>query len=85
MESTTWRAEKLTSLLNARMRITISDGRVFVGYFMCIDRGRNTILAAADEFKNEERRFVGLIMIPGNHLVKAEIEAVADGEEDPYM
>ncbi|KAJ3159739.1 N-alpha-acetyltransferase 38, NatC auxiliary subunit [Geranomyces michiganensis] len=73
----TWRANKLASLLNERMRITISDGRVFVGYFMCIDRSRNTILAAADEFKNDERRFVGLIMIPGNHLVKAEIEAVA--------
>ncbi|KAI8592587.1 small nuclear ribonucleoprotein family member-like protein [Geranomyces variabilis] len=84
MEST-WRAEKLASLLNERMRITISDGRVFVGYFMCIDRDRNTILAAADEFKNDERRFVGLIMIPGNHLVKAEVEAVAADEEDAYM
>ncbi|TPX59142.1 hypothetical protein PhCBS80983_g02671 [Powellomyces hirtus] len=76
----TWRTEKLQSMLNQRIRISITDGRVFIGYFMCIDKGRNVILASTEEFKDDERRFVGLIMIPGAHLTKVEVEA-----ESQYM
>ncbi|CAG8740884.1 32679_t:CDS:2, partial [Racocetra persica] len=55
-------------------KITASDGRVFLGTFMCIDKYKNIILSQTEEFRSDEKRFVGLVMIPGKHLVKAEIE-----------
>ncbi|KAJ3043803.1 hypothetical protein HDV00_004211 [Rhizophlyctis rosea] len=81
---------KLRTYLSRKCRITASDGRVFVGHFMCIDKGRNIILSGTEESnKFGEKRFLGLVMIPGKHLVKAEMEvtekkAQADPEEDLY-
>lgn len=40
---------KLKSLLNRGARIEITDGRVFMGQFMCIDHSKNIILAGAFE------------------------------------
>ncbi|KAG0093907.1 hypothetical protein BGZ92_000022 [Podila epicladia] len=103
---------KLRSLLNRNARIEITDGRLFVGQFMCIDHSKNIILAGAYESRpkvpsaktaegkggepeapqetgaesrlapdvgsskkgDEDRRFVGLVMIPGHHIVKAEMD-----------
>ncbi|KAF9945023.1 hypothetical protein BGZ70_004121 [Mortierella alpina] len=115
---------KLRSLLNRSTRIVITDGRLFVGQFMCIDHSKNIILSGAYESrpkapsssssthrsqvasptlqsrpsattssedpgaaslksilrnKKEEagkpqQRFVGLVMIPGQHIVKAEMD-----------
>ncbi|KAI7818814.1 hypothetical protein BC939DRAFT_462064 [Gamsiella multidivaricata] len=142
---------KLRSLLNRSARIEITDGRLFVGQFMCIDHSKNIILAGAYESRplssaaaaggtganastvsqdikaiaaatsaaisasnsasasgagspgvaaavavsgdsseeatpkprpgilkrnseEEEKRFVGQIMIPGHHIVKAEMD-----------
>ncbi|CAO3638008.1 hypothetical protein BJ944DRAFT_237512 [Cunninghamella echinulata] len=64
----------LRSYLNFKTRIQISDGRIFIGTFVCIDKQKNIILAQAEEFRGEEQRLVGLVMIPGNHLVKVETE-----------
>ncbi|KAF9331117.1 hypothetical protein BG006_005997 [Podila minutissima] len=103
---------KLRSLLNRNTRIEITDGRLFVGHFMCIDHSKNIILAGAYESRpnaplakiaggeggeakipqetgaesrlapdvgsskkgDEDRRFVGLVMIPGHHIVRAEMD-----------
>ncbi|RIA93293.1 hypothetical protein C1645_762727 [Glomus cerebriforme] len=66
--------KQLRSYLNLRTRITASDNRVFIGIFMCIDKYKNIILSQTEEFRGDEKRFVGLVMIPGKHIVKAEIE-----------
>ncbi|OAQ24483.1 hypothetical protein K457DRAFT_117467 [Linnemannia elongata AG-77] len=124
---------QLRSLLNRTTRIKISDGRLFIGQFMCIDHSKNIILSAAYEYRTtaktnnnnnnntpdcidsesdigssntsgagediplktlsinaqqdtvstpgqsrkkeeEAKRFVGLVMIPGHHIVKAEMD-----------
>ncbi|CAG8561026.1 5481_t:CDS:2 [Diversispora eburnea] len=65
---------QLRSYLNLRSRITVSDSRLFFGTFMCIDKYKNIILAQTEEYREAEKRFVGLIMIPGKHIVKIEIE-----------
>ncbi|CAG8755307.1 4474_t:CDS:2 [Acaulospora morrowiae] len=65
---------QLRSYLNLKARITASDERLFFGTFMCIDKHKNIILAQTEEFRGVEKRFVGLVMIPGKHIVKAEIE-----------
>ncbi|KAJ3101153.1 N-alpha-acetyltransferase 38, NatC auxiliary subunit [Phlyctochytrium planicorne] len=66
--------EWLSELLNLKARITTTDKRAFVGIFICVDKDRNIILTGTDEFKAGERRFVGMVMIPGKHIIKAEIE-----------
>ncbi|CAG8626701.1 5432_t:CDS:2 [Cetraspora pellucida] len=70
----TTKIQQLRSYLNLKAKITASDGRVFHGTFMCIDKYKNIILSQTEEFRSNEKRFVGLVMIPGKHLVKAEIE-----------
>jgi small nuclear ribonucleoprotein (snRNP)-like protein len=42
---------QLRSLLNRTTRIKITDGRLFVGQFMCIDHSKNIILSAAQEYR----------------------------------
>ncbi|KAI8595759.1 hypothetical protein EDD21DRAFT_287414, partial [Dissophora ornata] len=39
----------LRSLLNRSTRIKITDGRIFIGQFMCIDNSKNIILSGAYE------------------------------------
>ncbi|CAG8486588.1 8404_t:CDS:2 [Ambispora gerdemannii] len=65
---------KLRSYLNLKARISVSDDRVFNGTFVCIDKYKNIILANTEEFRGVEKRYVGLVMVPGKHLIKAEIE-----------
>ena len=40
----------LTSYLNKRLRVEISDGRIIEGNFMCTDRERNIVLSNCDEY-----------------------------------
>ncbi|KAI9490436.1 hypothetical protein BDB00DRAFT_555608 [Zychaea mexicana] len=75
--------KKLRSYLNFRTRITITDGRVFVGTFVCIDKQKNIIIAHSKEFRGDENRLVGLVMIPGKHLVKVEAEDLDDDDRFP--
>ncbi|KAF9544011.1 hypothetical protein EC957_000280 [Mortierella hygrophila] len=42
---------QLRSLLNQTTRIKITDGRLFIGQFMCIDHSKNIILSAAYEYR----------------------------------
>lgn len=64
---------RLRSLLNEKFRVEIVDGRAFQGAFVCVDKEKNIILAGSEEFRNEEKRFVGLVMIPGKHIVKMDL------------
>lgn len=43
--------KKLESYLNFKSRIKITDGRLFIGTFVCIDKEKNIILAHTEEFR----------------------------------
>jgi small nuclear ribonucleoprotein (snRNP)-like protein len=45
---------KLTSYLNFKSRIKITDGRTFIGTFVCIDKAKNIILAHTEEFRGSK-------------------------------
>ena len=76
--------EQLTSYLGHRLRATLSDGRLITGTFHCVDRLRNLILhdayeqapsidsGAATHLAPERR--LGMIVVPGEHLIKCEID-----------
>ncbi|KAJ3409358.1 hypothetical protein CcCBS67573_g08570 [Chytriomyces confervae] len=74
---------EVSSYLGSTVRLEASDGRVFVGAFMCMDKEKNVILSGAEEFNSadtdglEERRYVGLVMLPGAHLVSFSVENYA--------
>ena len=77
--------QKVAGMLHSRMRVTLTDKRIIVGNFVCFDQQRNLILSESEElsFATEDvdtgdqgcrRRMLGLIMVPGRHLVKCEVE-----------
>lgn len=45
---------KLESYLNFKSRIKITDGRLFIGTFVCIDKEKNIILAHTEEFRERK-------------------------------
>lgn len=82
-------AVKLRSWLNKTFRIEMTDGRVLIGVFLCTDRDANIILGSCSEYLpadnktkavNEEPRMLGLVMIPGKHIVSVHIDV---NEYDP--
>ncbi|KZT61869.1 hypothetical protein CALCODRAFT_446873 [Calocera cornea HHB12733] len=66
--STASAVDELRSTLSANYRVSINDGRVFMGTFACIDKEKNMVLINADEYRFEEGRwmdrYVGMIMLP---------------------
>lgn len=89
-------------LLDRTARVLLSDGRLVVGRFYCLDREGNVVLvdaftqspakaplagagmgegAGAGKSSSapteEPWRSVGVVMVPGRHLVRIEVEAAA--------
>lgn len=70
----------LRKWLNMNFRIEMSDGRVLIGVFLCTDRDANVILGACSEYlknaegETEEPRVLGLVMVPGRHIVSIKID-----------
>ncbi|EJD05348.1 uncharacterized protein FOMMEDRAFT_165802 [Fomitiporia mediterranea MF3/22] len=64
----------LRALLNQTLRVTCSDGRVFVGTFVCVDKQLNLILANTDEYSanKPEGRYVTMVMVPWRLVVSVE-------------
>lgn len=63
----------------------MTDGRILIGSFLCTDRDANVILASCSEYlssdsstTSEEPRLLGLVMVPGKHIVSVQIDASGD-------
>jgi small nuclear ribonucleoprotein (snRNP)-like protein len=70
--------DRLSELLTQTLRITITDGRIFIGSFAGTDQPLNVLLLNADEFRlgpdeNPDGRYVGQVLIPWRLVVKAEV------------
>ncbi|KAJ7058825.1 hypothetical protein C8F01DRAFT_1147337 [Mycena amicta] len=72
---------RLHGLLTQTLRITVSDGRVFIGSFAGTDQPLNIVLLNTDEFRispavddnNPDGRYVGQVLIPWKLVLKAEV------------
>lgn len=58
-------------------QITMSDGRILIGVFLCVDRDCNVIVGNCSEYLNEadlevwaDARILGLALVPGKHIVQ---------------
>lgn len=79
-------AVKLRNWLNKTLRVEMSDGRVLIGIFLCTDREANIILGSCAEYlpgeqtnettiaSNDDARMLGLVMVPGKHIVNVCID-----------
>lgn len=61
----------LRSWLNKNLRIIMTDGRILIGSFLCTDSKANVILGMCSEFTKDsmDERILGLVMVPGRHIV----------------
>uniref|UniRef100_A0A146LJY8 LSM domain-containing protein 1-A n=2 Tax=Lygus hesperus TaxID=30085 RepID=A0A146LJY8_LYGHE len=80
---------KLLSWLNKSMKVEMSDGRVLVGSFLCTDRDANLILGSCTEYLNpqvcgfsDEPRVLGLVMVPGRHIVSIHLDNTQGNSDD---
>ena len=80
------------AFIGATVRITISDGRRLTGRLECLDKELNMVLKQATESRPSDpdgdqalaassERSVGLIMIPGAHVVKCEVDDTTRASE----
>jgi len=75
---------RLKGLLRETLRITVADGRIFLGTFVGTDSLLNILLINTEEFRlgpdeNRNGRYVGQVLIPWKLVVKAE----ASGQREP--
>lgn len=68
-----------TTFVGRTSIVHIPDGRAFCGTFVCVDSGKNIILANTDEIRltlegRTTTRNVGMVMIPGEYVVKVEVQ-----------
>ncbi|RHY29775.1 hypothetical protein DYB32_004858 [Aphanomyces invadans] len=64
-------------LLDQVLRVEITDGRILVGHFHCLDKDKNLILTDTTEYRYAAKdstppsvRQLGMTLIPGRHVVK---------------
>ncbi|KZV62626.1 hypothetical protein PENSPDRAFT_591136 [Peniophora sp. CONT] len=78
--------EALQSLLRENLRVSISDGRVFIGTFVGTDKAMNILLVNTDEFRlgpneNPDGRFVGQVLVPWKFIRKIEMQPEQDSTD----
>lgn len=71
---------------NKFMRVTLSDGRVIVGRFYCLDREASIVLKDCENYEpnidvltaetpgQTAKRSLGPVLVPGRHVVKCELQ-----------
>lgn len=73
----------LTLTLDSLYRVSVTDGRILTGTFICIDPQGNLVLDRAVELapgEGEKPRETGLVLVPRRHWVTIERDVGGDPE-----
>lgn len=70
---------RLRDLLQKIIRVTISDGRIFIGSFAGTDQPLNILVTNTEEYRpglenGADGRYVGQVVIPWRLVKKVEVE-----------
>ena len=88
----------MLGLINWRLKVTINDGRAFVGQMLAFDRHMNLVLAECEEFRRvrpkkkpgeseagpmqEMKRTLGLVILRGETVVSLSVEGPPPAGDD---
>lgn len=88
----------MLSLINWRLKVTVNDGRAFVGQMLAFDRHMNLVLAECEEFRRvrpkkkageaeagpmqEMKRTLGLVILRGETVVSLTVEGPPPVQDD---
>jgi small nuclear ribonucleoprotein B and B' len=88
----------MLSLINWRLKVTINDGRAFIGQMLAFDRHMNLVLADCEEFRRvrpkkkageseagpeqEIKRALGLVILRGETVVSLSVEGPPPVQDD---
>jgi small nuclear ribonucleoprotein B and B' len=89
---------KMLGLINWRIKVTVNDGRAFVGQMLAFDRHMNLVLAECEEFRRvrpkkkpgeaeagpvqEMKRTLGLVILRGETVVSLSVEGPPPAGDD---
>jgi small nuclear ribonucleoprotein (snRNP)-like protein len=67
----------LTYWLGRFLRVTLSDGRVFVGQYVAVDVQKNILLRNTEEIEPLGSRTVGMASVPLESIIKVEMKSIS--------
>ncbi|KAF8876480.1 hypothetical protein BD779DRAFT_1560311 [Infundibulicybe gibba] len=80
----------LKSFLRRLVRVTVLDGRIFIGSFAGTDKPLNILLINSEEYRLDgsnnggDGRYVGQVLVPWRFVVKVEAQGI-NGDSYPYV
>ncbi|KAK3246455.1 hypothetical protein CYMTET_44007 [Cymbomonas tetramitiformis] len=87
--------QRARQLLYRRMKVEVTDGRIMVGNFHCLDKQGNLLLQNTTETRTtraeeggekQQQRTLGLVLVPAKHRVNAFFEvSLGESEENTLL